>query len=93
MPKIRTNTKIATYEPDSYPIPMAFHEIGNGHYGQLLAAPKQQVYMLATTDYFTKWIEVEAFHQVRDREVKNFIWKNMICRFGVPKEIVTNNGS
>ena len=49
--------------------------------------------MLAVTDYFTKWIEAEAFHQVRDREVKNFIWKNVICRFGVPKEIVTDNGS
>ena len=49
--------------------------------------------MLGVTDYFTKWIEVEAFHQVRDREVKNFIWKNVICRFGVPKEIVIDNSS
>ena len=49
--------------------------------------------MLVVTDYFTKWIEAEAFHQVHDREVKNFIWKNVICRFNVPKEIVTNNGS
>ena len=49
--------------------------------------------MLAVTDYFTKWIEADAFHQVCDREVKNFIWKNVICRFGIPKEIVTDNGS
>ena len=61
--------------------------------GKLPTAPGQRVYMLAVTDYFTKWIEAEAFHQVRDREVKNFIWKNVICRFGVPKEIVTDNGS
>ncbi|KAL5562066.1 hypothetical protein UlMin_031813 [Ulmus minor] len=26
-------------------------------------------------------------------KLKNFIWKNVICRFGVPKEIVTDNGS
>ena len=49
--------------------------------------------MLAVINYFTKWIVAEAFHQVRDHEVKNFIWKNGICRFGVPKEIVTENGS
>ncbi|KAL5551749.1 hypothetical protein UlMin_001925 [Ulmus minor] len=49
--------------------------------------------MLAVTDYFTKWVEAEAYHHIRDREVKNFIWKNIICRFGVPKEIVTDNGS
>src|SRR5690606_3961736 len=60
---------------------------------KLPTAPGQRMYMLAVTDYFTKWIEAEAFHQVRDREVKNFIWKNVICRFGVPKEIVTDNGS
>ena len=60
---------------------------------KLPTAPRQRVYMLAVMDYFTKWVEAEAYHQVRDREVKNFIWKNVICRFGVPKEIVTNNGS
>ena len=41
--------------------------------GKHLTAPGQLVYMLAVIDYFTKWVEAEAFHQVRDREVKNFI--------------------
>ena len=49
--------------------------------------------MLAVIDYFTKWIKAKAFHQVRDHKVKNFIWKNVIWNFGVPKEIVTDNGS
>ena len=61
--------------------------------GKLPAALGQRVYMLVITDYFTKWIKAEAFHQVCDQEVKNFIWKNVICRFGVPKEIMTDNGS
>ena len=61
--------------------------------GMLPTASDQRVYLLAVTDYFTKWVEVEAYHQVRDQEVKNFIWKNVICRSGVPKEIMTNNGS
>ena len=49
--------------------------------------------MLVVTYYFTKWVEAEAFHQVCDCKVKNFIWKNVICHFGAPKEIVTDNGS
>ena len=61
--------------------------------GKLPTAPGQRVYMLPVTDYFTKWVEAEAYHQVYDREVKIFIWKNVICHFGVPKEIVTKNGS
>ncbi|KAK1576582.1 hypothetical protein Q3G72_015094 [Acer saccharum] len=61
--------------------------------GKLPAAPGGVVYMLVLTDYFTKWVEIGAYQQVRDIEVRNFIWKNIICRFGVPKEIVTDNGS
>ena len=48
---------------------------------------------LSVTDYFTTWVEVRAFQQIRDIEVRNFVWKNIICRFGVPWEIVTDNGS
>lgn len=61
--------------------------------GKLLIVPGQRVYLLDIIDYFTKWIEVEAFAQVKDREIKNFIWKNVIYQFGLPKEIVTANGS
>ncbi|KAK0593633.1 hypothetical protein LWI29_020599 [Acer saccharum] len=62
-------------------------------YGKLPAAPGGVVYMLVLTDYFTKWVEVGAYQQIRDIEVRNFVWKHIICRFGVPKEIVTDNGS
>ena len=48
--------------------------------------------MLAIIDYFTKWVKAEAFHQIHDRKVKKIIWKNVICCFGVPKEIVIDNG-
>ncbi|XP_070014398.1 uncharacterized protein [Nicotiana sylvestris] len=33
-----------------------------------------------------------AFKQVREKEVRDFIWRNIICRFGVKKEIVCDNG-
>jgi len=49
-------------------------------------------YLLVLTDYFSKWIEVEAYVNIKDSAVKTFIWKNIICRHGVPYEIVTNNG-
>ncbi|XP_038688375.1 uncharacterized protein LOC119987518 [Tripterygium wilfordii] len=61
--------------------------------GPLPAASGQRIYFLALTDYFTKWIEAEAFRRVRDTEVKQFVWKNIICRFGIPKEIICDNGS
>ncbi|XP_070023339.1 uncharacterized protein [Nicotiana sylvestris] len=36
-------------------------------------------------------VEAGAFKQVREKEVIDFIWINIICRFGVPKEIVCDN--
>lgn len=60
--------------------------------GPLPTAPNQKRYMLFVTDYFSKWFEAEAYSNIQDIHVEKFIWKNIICRFGVPKEIVMDNG-
>ena len=60
---------------------------------KLSVALGQRIYMLALTNYYSKWIEAEAFARIRDREVQGFIWKNIICQFGLPKKIATDNGS
>ena len=61
--------------------------------GKLPAAPGNVVFLLVVTDYFTKWIEAAAVAQIREVEVINFVWKNIICRFGLPKDIICDNGS
>ncbi|KAG7548009.1 Ribonuclease H-like superfamily [Arabidopsis suecica] len=49
-------------------------------------------YLLVLTDYFSKWIEAEAYINIKDSVVKTFLWKHIIYRYGVPYEIVTDNG-
>ena len=44
------------------------------------------------TDYFSKWVVAEAFSSINDRDVTQFIWKNIVCRFGIPRLIVFDNG-
>ena len=44
------------------------------------------------TDYFSKWIEAEAFSSIKDRDVTKFIWTNIVCQFGIPRSIVSDNG-
>ena len=41
-------------------------------------------YVLVTIDYFTKWVEAEALVNIRDVDVKKFVWKNIVTRFEVP---------
>lgn len=46
------------------------------------------------TDYFSKWVEteVEAYANIKDKNVSKFVWKIIICRFGIPQAIITDNG-
>ena len=59
--------------------------------GPLHKSTRGVQYLLVLTDYFSKWIEVEAYVNINDSAVKTFIRKNILCRHGVPYEIVTDN--
>ncbi|XP_076883387.1 uncharacterized protein LOC143532138 [Bidens hawaiensis] len=60
--------------------------------GKLPKAQGGKVFMLAMTDYLSKWMEAEAFVQVREQEVISFIKINILTRFGIPDVIICNNG-
>ena len=45
--------------------------------GPLPIAPAQKKLLLVTTDYFSKWIEADAFTSIKDRDVMRFIWKTL----------------
>ena len=47
---------------------------------------------MVAVNYFTKWVEAEALVNIRDIDVKEFIWKNIITRFGVPDSLILDNG-
>ena len=48
-------------------------------------------YLLVCTDYFTKWVEAEPLANIKDVDVKRFIWKNIVTRFGVPYALISDN--
>ena len=43
-------------------------------------------------DYCTKWTEAEALANIQDVDVKKFVWKNIVTRFGVPDSLISDNG-
>ena len=49
-----------------------------------LSAAAQKKFLLVATDYFSKWVEAEAYASIKDKDVTKFVWKNIICRFGIP---------
>ena len=58
--------------------------------GPLLAAPAQKKFLLVTTYYFSKWVEAEAYASIKDKDVTKFVWKNIVCRFGIPQTIIAD---
>ena len=52
----------------------------------------QVKFLLVAIDYFTKWVEVEALAKITEAKIRSFVWKNIICRFGIPMTIISNNG-
>ena len=48
-------------------------------------------FVLVTVDYFTKSAEVEALANIWDMDVKKFVWRNIVMRFGLPESLVSDN--
>jgi len=60
--------------------------------GPFSSSKGQFKFLLVGIDYFTKWIDVEPLTPITTRNIQNFVWKNIICRFGIPHVIITDNG-
>ena len=43
-------------------------------------------------NYFTKWVEAEALANIRDMDIKKFVWRNIVMRFGVSNSLISDNG-
>jgi hypothetical protein len=54
---------------------------------------KGHQFILAITDYFTKWVEAVLMKSATSRDVINFVKEHVIHRFGIPQTITTDGGS
>ncbi|XP_061358794.1 uncharacterized protein LOC133302987 [Gastrolobium bilobum] len=50
-------------------------------------------YLIVAADYFTKWIEAELVATITARKVQKFFIGKIVCRFGIPAIIITDNGT
>ncbi|XP_070015571.1 uncharacterized protein [Nicotiana sylvestris] len=50
-------------------------------------------FILVAIDYFTKWVEVASYKAVTKKVVADFVKDRIVCRFGVPESIVTDNAA
>ena len=53
----------------------------------------QNKFAVVVIDYFTKLVEAEAkpLTTITEQKIQGFIWKPIICRFGIPVVIISDN--
>ncbi|KAK9066680.1 hypothetical protein SSX86_014003 [Deinandra increscens subsp. villosa] len=50
-------------------------------------------FLIVAVDYFTKWVEAKPLATISAVQVKKFLWEFIVCRFGIPLYLVTDNGT
>jgi hypothetical protein len=74
--------------------PWSFRGWGLNFIGEIHpSSSKGHRFMLAATDYFTKWTEVVALKNMTHREVIEYITKHIIHRFDIPQTLTIDQGT
>ncbi|XP_076914243.1 uncharacterized protein LOC143573183 [Bidens hawaiensis] len=58
---------------------------------EIRKAPGRVKFLIVAIDYFTKWVEAKPFASIKASSVKKFLWEFIICRFGLPQELGSDN--
>ncbi|XP_024196954.1 uncharacterized protein LOC112200165 [Rosa chinensis] len=53
----------------------------------------QHKFIIVATDYFTKWVEAEPLNGASGATIRQFIFRNILCRFGIPEVLVSDRGA
>ena len=40
----------------------------------------------------SRWVEAEPLATITEKSIHTFVWKNIICRYEIPRVLVSNNG-
>ena len=73
--------------------PWPFAVWGIGLIGSLPTSKGGVKYAIVAIDYFTKWTEAEPLASITAKKSLDFVIKNIVCRYGLSRKIVSDNGT
>ncbi|XP_027158219.1 uncharacterized protein LOC113759836 [Coffea eugenioides] len=73
-------------------LPWPFEQWGTDIIGPFSRAPGNFAYVVVAIDYFTKWVEAEPLRSITGAAIQKFFWKSVVCRFGLPRVVISDNG-
>ncbi|XP_050222440.1 uncharacterized protein LOC126672528 [Mercurialis annua] len=72
--------------------PWPFSTWGIDILGPFPPATRKRKFLIVAIDHFTKWVEAEAVSDITSARVREFFWKEIVCRFGLPRVLIADNG-
>ena len=72
--------------------PWPFQQWGLDILGPLPIRKGQCKFIVVGVDYFTKWAKAKPLSMITEKKVHNFVWRSIICRFRIPRALVSDNG-
>ncbi|KAI3465894.1 hypothetical protein Pfo_022557 [Paulownia fortunei] len=73
--------------------PCPFSKWGIDIVGPFPLAIGQRKFLIVAVDYFSKWIETEPVAKITESQVMKFLWGSIVCRYGVPRDLISDNGT
>ncbi|GJU61626.1 reverse transcriptase domain-containing protein [Tanacetum coccineum] len=69
-----------------------FSQWGIDIVGLLPIALGDAKFLVVAIDYFMKWDEAKPLVSIIGKHIEKFVWEHIVCRFGAPQIIISNNG-
>ena len=73
-------------------VPWPFTQWGLDIMSLFPIAVRQLKFLVVSIDYFTKWVEAKTLATITEKSIRSFVWRNIICRYRIPRVLVFDNG-
>ncbi|GKV25716.1 hypothetical protein SLEP1_g35111 [Rubroshorea leprosula] len=73
--------------------PWPFAQWGMDLLGPFVKGVGGVTHLIVGVDYFTKWVEARPLSSRTSKKVEDFVFSSIICRYGIPNQIVVDNGT
>ncbi|GKV11132.1 hypothetical protein SLEP1_g22414 [Rubroshorea leprosula] len=73
--------------------PRPFAQWGLDLLGPFVKGVGGVTHLVVGVDYFTKWVEARPLSSLTSKKVEDFVFSSIICRYGIPNQIVADNGT
>ena len=90
--RFRNVQHVLTEHLTSISSPWPFSTQGIDIVGPLPQGKKQVKFLLVSINYFTKWVEAKPLAVITEAKIQKYFQKNIVCRFGILRVIISNNG-